>query len=211
MAIDLSTYDLVIFDGFGTLYDKDMVPLSGAEKLLKAVSRESMLFSNVGSMRGDQLRSRLDAGFDNLPSTIITSMDLLIRHLKRLDEKSIYHFGGNIAAHELENQGIRLASPNHQPELIVFTSLPGNNWIQESQTVLRMINNQTIKRLILANPDRLLPGDHVGINIGMFFDMLVKNWPKSFHKIPILEIGKPSLSRSELNIEVQKKLLVVGE
>ena len=209
--IDLSSYDLVVFDGFGTLYDKDLLPLPGALELLEDMSCDSILFSNVGSITGDQLRIRLTSQFDDLPSTILTSMDLLIRYLNDLDVKSIYHFGGRMAGLELEKQGITLASLRDQPEIIVFTSLPGDDWIQLSQSVLRMINSQNLQKLILANPDRLLPGEHVGINVGMVFDMLVESWPKSTYDLPIVEIGKPNLNRCQLNIEDHKNVLVLGD
>ena len=62
-------------------------------------------------------------------------------------------------------------------DTLVFTSLPTSNWIQDSQSVLKLINDLKVKQVILANPDRLLPGDHVGINVGMMFDTLINNWP----------------------------------
>lgn len=209
--IDFASYDLVVFDGFGTLYDKNLVPLPGALELLEDMSYESILFSNVGSIRGDQLRIRLTNQFENLPSTILTSMDLLIQYLSEVDVKSVYHFGGRVAGLELENQGITLSSPSDQPEIIVFTSLPGDDWIQLSQSVLRMINSQNLQKLVLANPDRLLPGEHVGINVGMVFDMLVESWPKLAYDLPTVEIGKPNLTRCQLNIEDDKKVLVIGD
>ncbi len=209
--IDFSSYDLLVFDGFGTLYNRDLHPLPGAIELLEDVNCDSILFSNVGSITGDQLRIRLNAQFNHLPSTILTSMDLLIQHLYDHDINSLYHFGGCVAGLELEKHGITLASLKDQPEIVAFTSLPGDDWIQLSQDVLRMINNQNIQKLILANPDRLLPGEHVGINVGMVFDMLLQSWPKSAYDLPIFEIGKPNLNREQLNIEDYKNILVLGD
>ena len=211
MLGDLSIYDVIILDGFGTLYDKNLKPLSEAPGLLGAISDKSILYSNVGSMTGFQLRDRLKAEFRELPSEILTSMDLLLRHLKQQNIKSVFHYGGIAATEVFANSGITVVPDNKTADVLVFTSLPSGDWIRASQSVLRLINSYKVKNVILANPDRLLPGEHVGINVGMMFDMLVKSWPANDYPLSLLEIGKPRLNRNDFNIGNEERLLVVGD
>ena len=212
MLTELSKYEVIILDGFGTLYDKDLLPLPGAIDLLHSVSNKSILFSNVGSMTGNQLRSRLASKFINLPNKIMTSLDILMQYLKRNNLKDIYHFGGLKTSELLTSNGISVVPFSDDADVIVFSSLPSENWIQDSQSVLRLINNLKVTQLILSNPDRLLSGDHVGINVGMMFDMLVNSWPNDvIGTFNILELGKPKLNKLDFDINGKKNILVIGD
>jgi ribonucleotide monophosphatase NagD (HAD superfamily) len=207
--LNISSYDEIVLDGFGTLYDKNYTPLPGSIDLLDRIFSKSILFSNIGSMDGKTLRSYLDNNYPKLPSSILTSFDLLLGYLKRNNINKVIHYGGSRAAKALSKNGIILDDQN--VDVILFTSLPSPNWVKSSQLVLQKLNSQSISKLILANPDRMLPGHHVGINVGMMFDMLTKDWPLTNHQIVTKEIGKPNLSRLDLNLNSKSKILVIGD
>lgn len=207
--LNIETYDEIVLDGFGTLYDKNYFPMPGSIDLLNRIYNKSILFSNVGSIDGKTLKFYLDNNYSRLPSSILTSFDLLLDYLKRNNINKVFHYGGSKAANALAENGIMLEDKD--VDVIVFTSLPGSNWIQSSQFVLQKLNNKSISKLILANPDRMLPGQHVGINVGMMFDMLTKDWPLTNLKIDIKEIGKPNLSRLDLKLNPESKILVIGD
>ena len=212
MQVKLSSYELVIFDGFGTLYDKNLLPLPGAIDLISEIGSKAILFSNVGSMTGDQLRDRLAKNFIHLPSRIITSLDILLRYLKKNNIREIYHYGGSKTVKLFIQNHISVVPFEKDSDTLVFTSLPTSNWIQDSQSVLKLINDLKVKQVILANPDRLLPGDHVGINVGMMFDTVINNWPLCTRNgLNILELGKPSLTKYDLKIKDVEKILVIGD
>lgn len=211
MPIDLDIYDVMILDGFGTLYDKKLEPVPGSIELLRLIGTKSILFSNVGSMTGFQLKGRLKTTFIELPSKVITSMDMLQRYLKQQNIKSVFHFGSEVAAEALTDSKIKVVPDEEETDALVFTSLPGRDWIRASQSVLRLINSRKVKHVILANPDRLLPGEHVGINVGMMFDMLIKSWPDQDYPLTIIEIGKPKLNRRDFDIDNEARILVIGD
>jgi len=209
--IKLSDYDNVILDGFGTLYNKNFVPIEGASKLLNLIGDKGILFSNVGSLIGSELKERLLCKIDCPSIKVLTSLDLLCLHIKNQNIKIIYHYGGENAKKILSKITSLTDLIQDEVEALVFTSLPTNNWIKESQDILRYINLHRNANLILANPDRLLPGEHVGINVGMMFDMLIKNWPTNRFKLSRIEIGKPFLKRDDLSLNSNKNLLVIGD
>ncbi len=209
--IKLADYDNVILDGFGTLYDKSFTPIEGSSKLLSLIGDKGILFSNVGSLIGSELKERLLCKIDCSSIKVLTSLDLLCLHIKDHNIKTIYHYGGEGAKNTLSKITSLTNSIEDLVEAIVFTSLPANNWIKESQDILRYINLHRHANLILANPDRLLPGDHVGINVGMMFDMLIKNWPIKGFQLSQIEIGKPFLKRDDLLLNLNKNLLVIGD
>jgi ribonucleotide monophosphatase NagD (HAD superfamily) len=212
MLARLSDYELIILDGYGTLYDKFLLPLPGSRELLNIISSKSILFSNVGSMTGHQLKSKLKPNFKSLPGQVITSLDILINYLKHNNFINICHYGGSKTAKLLIQNGISVIPFGNNSNIIVFTSLPSNNWIKDSQSVLKIINSSKSTQLILSNPDRLLPGKHVGINVGMMFDMLVKSWPKKIKdSLNIIEIGKPGLTRFDLGIKNEENIVVIGD
>tara|TARA_X000000368_G_scaffold390475_1_gene353725 strand:- start:14256 stop:15029 length:774 start_codon:yes stop_codon:yes gene_type:complete len=211
MVDSLSSYDAVILDGFGTLYDKDYIPLLGAVRFLETISCRSILFSNIGSKTGDSLREQLESNFHLLPSEILTSLDFLLIYLKKKNINRIFHYGGQQAAQKLLENKITIVGGQEKIDAIVFTSLPNSNWIKDSQSVLQYLNSRVDSELILANPDRMIPGDHVGINVGMMFDMLLKDWPTNNYPLFIKEIGKPCLTRTEINLGDSDKILVVGD
>jgi ribonucleotide monophosphatase NagD (HAD superfamily) len=211
MPIDLGIYDVIILDGFGTLYDKKLMPLPGALGIIRSIGTKSILFSNVGSMTGFQLKGRLKSAFIKLPSNIITSMDMLQRYLKQQNIKSVFHYGGEAAAEVLTDSEITIVPDDEDAAVLVFTSLPGQDWIRASQSALRLIKSRKVKHVILANPDRLLPSEHVGINVGMMFDMLIKSWPDEDYPLTIVEIGKPMLNRSDFDIDNEARILVIGD
>jgi ribonucleotide monophosphatase NagD (HAD superfamily) len=209
--IKLSDYDNIILDGFGTLYDKKLTPIEGSSKLLSLVGNKGILFSNVGSLIGLELKERLLPKIDCLSTKVLTSLDLLCLYIKDYNIKTIYHYGGESAKITLSKITLLKDSVEDEVDAVVFTSLPANNWIKESQNILRYIYLHKHANLILANPDRLLPGDHIGINIGMMFDMLIKSWPIDGFQLSQVEIGKPFVKRSDLLLNSNKNLLVIGD
>lgn len=211
MGLDLKKFDHIILDGYGTLYGRDQTPLKGVERFLNIFGEKSILFSNIGSTTGSKLSEILERNFSQIPTRILTSMDLLIQYLKEQEISSAYHFGGEQAEYILNTNGIKINSSNDRIDCIIFTSLPDKNWIKKSQRVLQLINHGELKKIILANPDRLLPGPHVGINVGMMFDMFLRGWDQKSFKAKIVEIGKPNISREDLNLCPNSKVLVVGD
>ena len=199
MDKNFDEYDVVILDGFGTLYDKNYTLLDGAKKILEKLSSRAILLSNTGSFLGKDLSKKLQKkNISPLPPRVYTSLDFLFNYFKKNNINNIYHFGSRTAKENLISLGLGILEYDDNPEIIVFTSLPSENWIEETQKVLRIINKQSPIELILANPDRLLPGEHVGINVGMMFDMITRDWPSEMKSFEIKEIGKPHLSRKDL-------------
>jgi ribonucleotide monophosphatase NagD (HAD superfamily) len=207
-----SEYDVFVLDGFGTLYDKDFIPLPGANELLRLIGGSSLLFSNVGSMTGDQLKDKMMVNFSYTPFKVLTSLDLLLQFLLKEKIQEVYHYGGLFAEKELKKYVDIVKNVKSPVDAIVFTSLPGGDWIKKSQDILRYIDQHKKVDLILANPDRMLPGEHVGVNVGMMFDMLTRDWIKNENFIlSTTEIGKPNLSRIELEILKDLRVLVIGD
>ena len=205
-------FEVIILDGYGTLYDQNYELLNGAQEILKKSFSKAILLSNVGSLTGTQLINKLQKKkISPLPSRVITSLDLLLNYLRINNLDNIFHYGGFAAQENIERSGFKISQLDDSPETIVFTSLPSKNWIEETQKVLRIINNNQPKKLILANPDRLLPGKHVGINVGMMFDMMTRDWPKETKLFEIIEIGKPKLCRSDLLLKENEPILVIGD
>jgi ribonucleotide monophosphatase NagD (HAD superfamily) len=208
---NFNDYEHVVIDGFGTLYDKNFIPLEGASRLLDVISDKGILFSNMGSISGLQLKDRLNGKFEFLPRKVITSLDILCRFLISENIKTIYHYGGKRADRTLRNITRIVNSIDKPVNALVFTSLPDDNWIKESQAILRYIYRHRDAKMILANPDRLLPGKHVGLNVGMMFDMLSQNWPRQEFNLSKIEIGKPLLKRSDLGLNHKEHVLVIGD
>jgi len=205
----LNSYDKIILDGFGTLYDKNYIPLKGANKLLKIIHEKSVLFSNVGSKTSTTLKNDISKKFDIVPTEILTSFDLLLLYISELKIKEIFHFGGEHAENELKNNGIVI---DDRSQTIIFSSLPQSNWIQKSQLVLKKILHNQASKIILANPDRIIISKHIGINVGMMFDMLIKSWPSNvYENLELIEIGKPNISRKVFSINNSSKILVIGD
>jgi len=207
----LLKYDHIILDGFGTLYDKSFSPIDGSSELLNLIANKGILFSNMGSILGSELKEILNYKIQSSPARFITSLNLLCQYIENNDIKKIYHYGGTSADKILCKTCTLSSSIEDVVDAIVFTSLPQDNWIQKSQDILRYIYRHKNATIILANPDRLLPNKHVGINVGMVFDMLVNNWPTEEFKLSKIEIGKPLLSRINLQIGSKENLLVIGD
>jgi len=207
----LLQYDHIILDGFGTLYDKNFSPINGSSELLNLIGSKGILFSNMGSILGSELKEKLNYKMESSPVSFITSLNLLCQYIENNDIKSIYHYGGTSADNILRKTCTIASSIEDVVDAIVFTSLPQDNWIQKSQDILRYIYYHKKATVILANPDRLLPNKHVGINVGMVFDMLVNNWPSEEFKLSKIEIGKPLLSRINLQIGSKENILVIGD
>jgi len=209
--IKFDDYDKIIIDGFGTLYDQNYVPFDGAAELLRLICNKVILFSNVGSIKGSELKNILQAKTDLSFTNVITSLDLLCDHIVKNKIKKIYHYGGISAENELNKIACISDSIDEIVDAIIFTSLPQKNWITESQDILKYINFHMDVKVILGNPDRLLPGSNVGINIGMMFDMLIQPWINEGFQISKIEIGKPNLNRLDLSLTPKEKLLVIGD
>jgi ribonucleotide monophosphatase NagD (HAD superfamily) len=209
--INFADYDKIILDGYGTLYDRNFIPFEGALKLLGLIGNKGVLFSNIGSLRGSELKDKVRMSFGFSFTQVITSLDLLCNYINENNIKKIYHYGGASARNELMKITSLTNSIKDFADAIVLTSLPQENWIKESQDLLRYINIHKDVKVILSNPDRLLPGSDVGINVGMMFDMLIKPWPSKGFKLSQIEIGKPNLTRNDLLLNTNEKLLVVGD
>lgn len=205
--INTNKYDHIIADGFGTLFDHNLDPLPGALMFITN-NKNLTLFSNIGSMTGDLLRSKLEKKFELLPKNIITSLDLTIKKLKELNLKEISHFGG-INAQEALESNFNLTC-NYNAEALVMTSLPNQNYIESCQNALNFFLNEN-KKIILANPDRITPEPPFKITVAMFFDIFLNQAEKIKKTVGSMEIGKPILSLSDLNIDESSSILVIGD
>lgn len=208
--IKLSDFNKIILDGFGTIFDENMHPLKGAEDFIRENHKKIILLSNVGSITGDILKTKLKNSFNIVPKKVITSLDLTISYLKNKSIITFSHYGGSKTEEILKKHFQILQLDKDESDLLVMTSLPDQFFIKNTQKALNFFCHNN-KSIILANPDRITIDPPYKITVGMIFDML-NNQAKSCKKdISIKEIGKPNVKLSELNIANEKKVLVIGD
>lgn len=201
------SYDIVL-DGFGTIYDKDFCPIRNANQLIREFGNKITLFSNTGSISGASLRKKLPDDWQDQIFKVMTPVDVFIKKYKGWGTFS--HYGSDTAKFVLESNGIKIANDMHSSNAIVFSSLPSENWISKSQEVMQKVLDGSIDTLFLINPDRVVLNPHIGINVGMMFDMLLSDLRKHID-VKVFEIGKPNLSRADLSLGSSSRVLVIGD
>ena len=208
--IKLSDYRKIILDGFGTIFDESMNPYIGAEDFIKENYKKIILLSNVGSITGDILKTKLRSSFNIVPKKVITSLDLTISYLKKNSIKTISHYGGSKTEEILKRHFHITKLDTDESNLLVMTSLPDKLFIKNTQKALNFFCHNN-KSIILANPDRITIDPPYKITVAMIFDMLKNQAKNSKEDVLTKEIGKPNINLSELDITNETKILVIGD
>ena len=81
MNIKTEHYDHLIVDIFGTLFNEDYKDLKGAYKFIEKNLETITLVSNIGSIRGKNLKKKLGLTGKLSSVKVITSLDLAIKYL----------------------------------------------------------------------------------------------------------------------------------
>ena len=211
MNIKTEHYDHLIVDIFGTLFNEDYKDLKGAYKFIEKNLETITLVSNIGSIRGKNLKKKLGLTGKLSSVKVITSLDLAIKYLDSNHSSSqIMHYGGNKAKRELSMSFNIQSCYSKSSDVLIMTSLPSENFIKDSQNAMRFFL-ETNKEILLANPDRITPEPPFKLRVAMIFDMLRQQAKKLNKNINFKEIGKPYLKRIDLGIKDNDKVLVIGD
>ena len=207
------SYDHIIIDGHGTLYDDKYTPCAGALKFMRKYYKKTILFSNIGSKTGYELEQTLKVKFSILPYKIITSLDLMLNHIEKNKYRSIFHFGNNKLNHEI-NRYVPKIIENYEkrikPDAVLFTSLPQDSVILRMQAALNYILSCNAK-ILLANPDRITLNPPYKITVAILCDSIINSLSKIKRNIEIVEFGKPYIGKDDLNIKSYSDVVVIGD
>lgn len=211
MKVKIENYDHLIVDIFGTLFNEEYEELKGAYKFIEKNLEKVTLVSNIGSIKGEDLKKKLNLIGKLAPIKVITSLDLAIKYLEsNYSSSQIMHFGGKKAEHELSKLFNIQNCYSKSSDVLIMTSLPSENFIKDTQQAMRFFL-ETDKEILLANPDRITPEPPFKIRVAMIFDMLRQQSKRLRKNIKFKEIGKPNLKRSDLKIKNRDKVLVIGD
>lgn len=208
----LSEYDKIILDVSGTLYDDDKTPFIGSKKFLIKYYKKILIFSNIGSKSGKELNMDLEKIFNIKIPKVRTSYDLMVDFLSQNNYKNIYHYGNQKVHKKLTKKfnNIYFEKENKKFDAVIFTSLISNNWISKTQDALNIIisNNPDV---LLGNPDRISINPPYSFTVSLFHDAILEMSRKFNNKHNYFEFGKPHLTNEKLNIELNDKVVFIGD
>lgn len=206
-------YDHYICDGYGTLFNAELFPLYDSNEFVISQGARCTLVSNLGSLTGADLTKRLQSlnpkwKFLN----VITSLDFALQNEElRSFSGKLLHFGRDEVKAEI-GCSLRFVEEPKAARAVLFTSLPGADWIRQYQKVLECATFGEDVVFFLANPDRLLiEANSPYLTVAQVMDGVI--FALKQHGIdPIIrEFGKPYLSRADLGLSERERLLVIGD
>ena len=209
----LSKYSKIILDVSHTLYDNNQVPMQGAEEFLNKYKHKIIILSNIGSLTGEELKKKLNSKFNINLENVITSLDLVINHLKTFNYSNIFHYGSfKVLEKLIRKTNLNFVDFNNPKiETVLFTSLcNSSSWIKLTQNTLNVMTRPGIK-IILGNPDRSCPIKPHNFTVSLIHDALMSSCSELGYKPDGIEIGKPYIGRLDLGISINDKIVVIGD
>ena len=208
----LSEFDKILLDVSGTLYSNKKKPLNGSKEFLKKFHQKIIIFSNIGSKTGGELKKDLSNIFDLPIPDVITSLDLLLKFLEEKSYNTIFHYGQESVANKISPfvKNIVTDIPKEDIDAIVFTSLVDTQWIQRTDSALNLIM-KTNADILLGNPDRISPEPPFNFTVTLILDSLLKLSNILENKRIAKEFGKPHLTREMIKVKKDEKLVVIGD
>jgi len=137
----LSKFDKILLDVSGTLYSNKKEPLNGSKEFLKNYYQKIIIFSNIGSKTGLELKEELFNIFNVPIPDVITSLDLLLKFLEKKSYKTIFHYGQENVANKIKPFVGNIVNDISEEDIdaIIFTSLVDSKWIKRTESALNLI------------------------------------------------------------------------
>tara|TARA_B110000116_G_C16797427_1_gene567716 strand:+ start:2494 stop:3252 length:759 start_codon:yes stop_codon:yes gene_type:complete len=208
----LSKFDKILLDVSGTLYSNKKEPLNGSKEFLKKYYKKIIIFSNIGSKTGVELKEELFSIFNVPIPNVITSLDLLLKFLEKKSYKTIFHYGQENVANKIKPFVGNIVNDISEENIdaIIFTSLVGSDWIKRTESALNLII-KTDADILLGNPDRISPEPPFNFTVTLILDSLLNLSDVLQKKKLSKEFGKPNLSRKMIKVKKEDKLIVIGD
>ncbi|GHV17257.1 haloacid dehalogenase [Fibrobacterales bacterium] len=152
----LKHYGSFLFDGWGTLYSKDIVYPGVLEKMakLRSEGKNIRLITNAAGRSATQIRDDLrKMGLDFDIHEIISSGSLLKVLNESVGLKEAYYLGGSAGMEFLEEAGIKAVSEPLEPTVILSGIVASDAEIEQAAKVLSLPNS----RVLVLNPDVYAP------------------------------------------------------
>ena len=208
----LFKFDKILLDVSGTLYSNKKEPLSGSKEFLKNYYQKIIIFSNIGSKTGLELKEELFNIFNVPIPNVITSLDLLLKFLEKKSYKTVFHYGQENVANKIKPFVENIVNDVSEEDIdaIIFTSLVGSGWIKRTESALNLII-KTDADILLGNPDRISSEPPFNFTVTLILDGLLNLSGVLQKKKLSKEFGKPNLSREMIKVKKDEKLIVIGD
>lgn len=207
----ISDYDKILLDVSGTLYCKNKIPLEGSKDFIEKYHDKIIIFSNIGSKTGSELRDDLYSIYNIPIPKVLTSLDLLLDHLSIKNYNKVFHYGSDNVTEKISPFTKKIINQYDKDiDALIFTSLISENWIPSTDIALNIIMQNNVE-IILANPDRISPNPPYNFTVSLITDGLLGLANRIVDKKNIIEFGKPYLSKQVLSINENDKLVTLGD
>tara|TARA_Y100000590_G_C15614534_1_gene975206 strand:+ start:369 stop:1127 length:759 start_codon:yes stop_codon:yes gene_type:complete len=208
----LSKFDKILLDVSGTLYSNKKIPLNGSKEFLKKFYQKIIIFSNIGSKTGIELKKELSDIFDVPIPDVVTSLDLLLKFLEEKSYNTIFHYGQESVVNKIGPlvKNVVTDIPEEDVDAIIFTSLTDNEWIKRTESALNLVM-KTNADILLGNPDRISPEPPFNFTVTLILDSLLNLSDILENKRIAIEFGKPNLTREMVEVKKDEKLVVIGD
>ena len=208
----IANYDKILLDVSGTLYCNQKKPIDGARDFLKKYSEKIIIFSNIGSKTGVELKEELNAIFNISIPQVVTSLDLLLKFIEQKSYNTIFHYGNEKVIEKIKPFVKKIAKDDHEKDIdaIIFTSLISNRWIESTEAALNIILKKDTD-ILLGNPDRISPEPPFHFTVTLILDSLLNLSKTLDNKKNVKEFGKPYLTKEMIYINKNEKLITIGD
>jgi len=207
----LSSFDKILLDVSGTLYCNKKNPFLGAKEFLQNYYQKIIIFSNIGSKTGLELKKELHNIFDVPIPNVITSLDLLLKFLEEKSYKNVFHYGQQNVANKITPFVENIVNDyEEEMDAIIFTSLAGDKWIKKTELALNLILESNAD-ILLGNPDRISPEPPFHFTTTLILDGLLNLSNVLGNKKTAIEFGKPNLTKKILDIQKNQELVIIGD
>ena len=207
----ISDYDKILLDVSGTLYCKNKTPLEGSKDFIEKYYDKIIIFSNIGSKTGSELRDDLYSIYNIPIPKVSTSLDLLFDHLSIKNYNKVFHYGNDNVTEKISPFTKKIMYQYDKDiDALIFTSLISENWIPSTDVALNIMMQNNVE-IILANPDRISPNPPYNFTVSLIADGLLGLTNRIIDEKNIIEFGKPYLTKQALGINKNEKLVTIGD
>lgn len=208
----IANYDKILLDVSGTLYCSKKIPIKGANEFIKQYFEKIIIFSNIGSRTGSELKEDLATIFNTPIPRVVTSLDLLLQFIEKKSYSKVFHYGNKNVIKKIRPFVKKIVVDKYEENIdaIIFTSLINNQWIDNTEAALNIII-KTNADILLGNPDRISPEPPYNFTVTLILDSLLSLSKTIGNEKTIKEFGKPYLSNEMINMHNNKKLVIIGD
>ena len=207
----ISDYDKILLDVSGTLYCNDKTPLEGSKDFIDKYFDKIIIFSNIGSKTGSELRDDLFSIYDTSIPKVLTSLDLLLDYLSFKNFNKVFHYGNDNVSQKISPFTKKIIKKYEKDvDALIFTSLISENWILSTDAALNILMQNNVE-IILANPDRISPNPPYNFTVSLITDGLLGLANRIIEEKKIIEFGKPYLKKQVLGVSENEKLITIGD